>query len=288
MLESLRKAGVRWVKPHVPEHVWARLRRTLPRRPLPRHRPPVRAVELPEHRQPPRLPPGLRYSLESLATFYGTDKWGRHRYAQHYATHFAPLRSKRIALLEIGIGGYRRERTGGASLLMWKRYFPKGDIVGLDVHDKSFLDQERLTTYQGSQTDQVLLRRIAKRHGPFQIVIDDGSHRPEHIRATSAALFPQVADGGFYAIEDLQTSYWPRWGGSPDPQDPTTSMAMVKDLLDGLNYEEFGDGRPRRYTDAHVSAVHSYHNLVIVRKGPNREGGSRPANWDQVPAARRP
>jgi len=54
---------------------------------------------------------------------------------------------------------------------------------------------------------------------------------------------------------------------------------MVKDLLDGLNYEEFGDQRPRFYTDSHVVAVHCYHNMVIIEKGLNAEGSDRPKDW---------
>jgi len=54
---------------------------------------------------------------------------------------------------------------------------------------------------------------------------------------------------------------------------------MIKDLLDGLNYEEFGDQKARFYADSHVVAVHCYHNLVIIEKGVNATGGHRPRDW---------
>ena len=89
-------------------------------------------------------------------------------------------------------------------------------------------------------------------------------------------LFPMLADDGVYAIEDIQTSYWPQWGGSLDPDDPATSMALVRRLLDGLNHEEFLDpGYEPSYTDQHVVAVHCYHNLVLIEKGDNREGSNK-------------
>jgi cephalosporin hydroxylase len=181
-------------------------------------------------------------------------------------------------LLEIGIDGSRLAQAGGNSLRRWKHFFPKAQIVGLDLKDMSFVNEKRIFTYQGSQTDAYLLRSIVKKHGNLKIIVDDGSHRPEDIRATFAVLFPLLSDGGFYAIEDIQTSYWPL-GGSADPKDPATTMGMVKDLLDGLNYEEFGDQRPRFYTDSHVVAVHGYHNLVIIEKGLNAEGSLRPKDW---------
>jgi hypothetical protein len=107
-------------------------------------------------------------------------------------------------------------------------------------------------------------------------VIDDGSHRPPHVIRSFGILFPMLVDGGLYVIEDIQTSYWPQWRGSLDRDDPTTSMAMVKRLLDGLNHEEFLDeDYEPSYTDRHVVAVHCYHNLVVIEKGDNREGSNK-------------
>ena len=73
--------------------------------------------------------------LTRLATKHGTDKWGSHWYARHYHRHLQHLRSQTFAMLEIGIGGYTHMDHGGASLRMWKEYFPHATIVGLDIHD---------------------------------------------------------------------------------------------------------------------------------------------------------
>ena len=214
--------------------------------------------------------------LTELARRFRTDKAGLHHYTLHYARHLGHLRDSSFALLELGVGGYARQGTGGASLRMWKAFFPKARVVGLDIEDKSFVDEPRITTVMGSQTDEALLQRLSEEHGPFQVVIDDGSHRPEHVRKSFRVLFPLLAHGGVYAIEDVQTSYWPQYGGAVDRSDPTTTMALVKDLVDGLNYEEFLDqGYQPTYTDMHVVAVHCYHNLVVVEKGHNREGTNR-------------
>src|SRR2546422_5696635 len=37
-----------------------------------------------------------RSDLVRLAAFFQTDKWGDHRYAQHYQRYFAPLRRKNL------------------------------------------------------------------------------------------------------------------------------------------------------------------------------------------------
>jgi hypothetical protein len=231
--------------------------------------------------------PYSRMTLTELAQEFGSDKWGVHRYTPHYERHFAPFRDREMLVVELGIGGYARERQGGASLRMWKWFFPRAQVVGIDIQDKSFVDEERITSFQGSQTDRGLLRRVVKRFGAPTIVIDDGSHRSPHVRKSFRLLFPMLADGGLYVIEDIQTSYWPQWKGSLDLDDESTSMAMVKALLDGLNHEEFlVEPYEPSYTDRHVVAVHCYHNLVIIEKGDNREGSNKRAANKKWYAAR--
>jgi len=220
--------------------------------------------------------PYRRMDLTQLAQEFGSDKWGTHRYTPHYERHFAHLRDREMLVLELGIGGYAREGQGGASLKMWKWFFPRARVVGVDLQDKSFVDEPRIRTFQGSQTDRKLMRRIVKRFGAPTIVIDDGSHQSPHVITSFEILFPMLADGGIYVIEDTQTSYWPRFKGSVDLDDPTTSMAMVKRLMDGLNHEKYLDDSYRAtYTHRHVVAVHCYHNLVVIEKGDNREGSNK-------------
>lgn len=212
-------------------------------------------------------------NLTWLAKYFKTDKWGGHRYTPHYQRHFAHLKDRPICLLEIGIGGYSRAGAGGGSLRMWKHFFPHGRIHGLDIQDKSFVEESRIRTFQGDQSDPELLARIVAEVGRPDIIIDDGSHRPEHIIATFGILFPLLADDGIYVVEDLQTSYWPEFGGSEDLADPNTSLAMLKQLTDGLNYEEFVDeSYEPTYSDKNIVAVHFYHNLAFIQKGTNAEG----------------
>jgi demethylmacrocin O-methyltransferase len=218
----------------------------------------------------------LAMDLTELAEHFRTDKWGVHRYTPHYQRHLEHLRDRDFTLLEIGVGGYARHRKGGASLRMWRWFFPRARIVGLDIEDKSFVDGGPIRTVVGDQTDPAVLDRIIEEEGAPLVVIDDGSHVPAHIRATFAHLFPLLPDGAVYCLEDTQTSYWPAWGGQLDPRARGTSMDLVKDLVDGLNHEEFlVEGYEPSHTDQWVRAVHCYHNLVVIEKGDNREGTNK-------------
>jgi hypothetical protein len=281
--QSLRRAAVATVKPRVGQSTWEGLRkldhglseriRRKPRRQIAGNATPNKQAS--GHRSE-ELGPKEEWDLASLARYFGTDKWGAHRYAQHYEHHFGKFKHDAFTLLEIGIGGYKREKQGGASLRMWKAFFPKAQIIGLDIEDKSFVVEPRIATYQGGQTNEPLLRTIVSSAKNLRIIVDDGSHRPEHIRRTFEILFPLLPAGALYAIEDTQTSYWPRFGGSLDLNDPSTTMGLTKRLVDGLNYEEWqDDDNKATAVDRNIVAVHCYHNLVIIEKGANNEGTIR-------------
>lgn len=182
---------------------------------------------------------------------------------------FSGIRKKEFNLLEIGIGGYEGQTVGGESLKMWKAYFPYAQIHGLDILDKSAAKENRITIWQGSQTDPEILHRMNSSSGGFDVIIDDGSHRNEHIIPTFQILFPLLKSGGVYFVEDTQTSYWPEYGGSPEIHDHTdlTAMGYFKNLADGLNYEEYRTADYKSsYFDKAIDSLFFWHNLIAVRK----------------------
>jgi len=146
-------------------------------------------------------------SLQKIGFLHGTDKGNEdHSFRgvsnlDVYARHFEPLRNKEISLLEIGV-------LSGASLRMWKEYFPHARIFGLDIdqHCKR-LEEDRISIEIGSQTDTSLLECVAQKAGGFDIVIDDGSHVNKHILKSYEVLFKHLKPGGIYVIEDLACSY---------------------------------------------------------------------------------
>jgi hypothetical protein len=224
--------------------------------------------------------------LPILARFYGSDKWGAHWYAKLYETHFAQLRHKKLNILEIGVGGCEEPELGGASLRMWRTYFPRSRVFGIDIHEKSLHDEHRITTFKGSQADKKFLSQVANHIGEIHIIIDDGSHLNEDVFCTFEFMFPRIHEQGIYVIEDTQTSYWSHMGGSSlEPNRPNTTMGFLKSLADGLNYSEFEQrSNEPSYFDRHIVGIHFYHNLVFVQKGKNNEGSNSPAlarDWNK-------
>ncbi|HEX7304786.1 class I SAM-dependent methyltransferase [Lentzea sp.] len=214
-----------------------------------------------------------REDLGELAVELGTDKWGDlHWYTQHYERHFARLRTEPVRVLEIGIGGYDDPDRGGGSLRMWERYFRRGLVHGLDIAHKNVAGP-RIMTVRGDQSDAEFLDRLGRELGPFDVVIDDGSHLNDHVRTSFHALFPHVRSGGLYVVEDLQTAYWPSWGGHPGGTDGT-SIGMLKSFVDGLNHSEVGDPRGAGSDlQRTISGISFHHNIAFVEKGTNAEEG---------------
>lgn len=212
--------------------------------------------------------------IDALACHFGSDKWGDHFYTSLYEHHFERFKNEKVRLLEIGIGGFDSPHEGGESLRIWKHYFPRGQIVGLDIFDKRNLAEDRVSIVQGDQSDRAFLMELVRTHGPFDIVIDDGSHISSHVIASFETLFPCMAEGGLYVIEDLQTAYWPGWnGGTSDRQSTVTTTGYLKQLVDAIHYLDQIEPLPEPLASIgeNVRALHLYRNLALIEKGLNRD-----------------
>ena len=218
-----------------------------------------------------------RNSLTELARLHGTDKWGVHWYVPHYDRFFRGMKSRRLNVLEIGVGGYQDPKLCGGSLRMWKSYFRKSRIVGIDLYDKRHFSEHRIDIRQCDQTEKECLTRLCSEYEGFDIIIDDGSHINEHVILTFEILFPLLRPDGIYVVEDLQTAYWPGFGGGI--HDAKSSMTYFKNLVDGLNHMEFpiANYRPTFY-DENIVEISFFHNLVFILKGKNDERTSCPGH----------
>jgi hypothetical protein len=210
--------------------------------------------------------------LTRLAIKHGTDKWGPHFYTPVYHGLFCHLRERPIRLLEIGVGGYVLETWGGASLAMWAEYFANGQITGIDITAKRLTLDPRVRIYRGSQDDSAFLKRVCDERGPFDIVIDDGSHVPKHVVASFHILFPVLKDGGMYVIEDVQTAFWPNFGGSIMHGGET--VRLTRTIIECLNHAEIAvvSGSQSFPPFAkQIKALRAFHNVIVIDKGDNTE-----------------
>lgn len=148
-------------------------------------------------------------SLHQIGLECGTDKSFTHKYCDVYERYLAPWRDKEFTLLEIGVGA-------GGSLKMWHEFSPKAKIVGIDTNpDCAGYCQPPIEVFIGSQTDTQFLTILLEIIGTPDVIIDDGSHYCPDTIATFKWLFPKIASGGLYIVEDCHCFYDSTYGLAP-------------------------------------------------------------------------
>jgi len=175
-----------------------------------------------------------------------TDKYWVHRYTPIYDRVFGDIRNQRIKLLEVGI-------ARGASLLLWHQCFPKAQLFGVDKNPDIWKEMagglDRLQMFIGKQQDVKFLKREVIPSGPYDIIIDDAGHTPEHQMATWAQLWNSVKPFGWYVVEDCYVSYKDLDSGRPVvPREMT-------ELVDSI------------YEDQKIASVQFYYNLCLIQRG---------------------
>ena len=200
--------------------------------------------------------------LSSLWEYNRASKQG-HNYLPLYHRHFNEIRMQVKRVLEIGV-------QTDSSIRMWKDYFPNAEIYGLDIEPncKQF-EEDRIKIVIGDQSDRNVLSTLPD---DFDIIIDDGSHIPEHQVGSFLYLFQHKMNSrGIYVVEDCEcrpatvdffarmtplVNFWPNgFEGSRWPE---------------LNsFDEYTDN----YFALNLLGVTFYRYIVFIDKGRNPGDG---------------
>lgn len=142
--------------------------------------------------------------LCELALKYGTNKVDM-GYTPFYYELLKDKPIKRV--LEVGIGGPGLSggpSLHGASLYMWRDFFPQAQIVGFDVQEDLLFAAERITSYKADvYSTESLITAALKAGGYFDLIVDDAVHLPIPQLATAVTLLPYLTKNGIYIIEDV-------------------------------------------------------------------------------------
>ncbi len=181
-----------------------------------------------------------------------------------YERHLEHFRGTSPTVLEIGV-------AQGGSVEMWHEYFGRGTVtVGLDIDPRSAtLAGRRRHVVIGDQSDPDVLLRIAEEFGPFDMILDDGSHRAEHQITLIETLWDHLTDDGVLLVEDLHTDYWPEYGGGH--LRPDTFIERVKPLLDDINAfnSKESDFTPTHWTET-LTGIGVYDSVVVLERGSHK------------------
>ncbi len=186
------------------------------------------------------------------------NKWWH--YFEIYHNYFQRYVGKDVKMLEIGV-------SKGGSLQMWKNYFgEKAVIVGIDIDRICKKYEERnIHVCIGSQDDPLFLKEVCENFGPFDIILDDGSHAMQHQIHSFQILFPLLNNNGVYICEDTHTSYWANFGGALRGD---TFIEFAKKLVDELHYQHIDQDAEELSPQFRnlIKGIHFYDSMVVFEK----------------------
>lgn len=120
-----------------------------------------------------------------------------------YEQKFMKFKDRPVTYVEVGI-------AHGESLQWAESYFAQGSkIIGVDLYEPDSAPANAIT-YIINQLDSEKLTAMAKKEGPFDIIIDDGAHTRPTAENTFNSLYPFLSKGGYYIIEDWGAGYLPQ------------------------------------------------------------------------------
>jgi predicted O-methyltransferase YrrM len=167
-------------------------------------------------------------------------------------------------ILELGI------YQGGSYVLLDKLFKPDR-ISALDISAEpveallAYCDSlpHRSVHFQTSQVDEPKLSTIINDDlgGVVDLVVDDASHSYELTRRSFEILFPRLASGGVYIIEDWGWSHLPAYQSSGAPwHDKPALTNFIFELI------------ALQGSSSYITEVRVMKPLVVVRKAPIKLG----------------
>lgn len=166
------------------------------------------------------------WQLDSIGQKYDTDKVSTlHDFLSFYDRRLSHLRQMSFTLMEIGV-------LRGGSVKTWSEYFPNARIVGLDINAECKQhENENISIRIGDASDPNFMFDVISEFGKPLVLIDDGSHRWDHQIFCLQLLFPLLLPGGYYIMEDIDTSFQEHLEKAPF--DGTSTISAV-DYLNKL------------------------------------------------------
>lgn len=162
--------------------------------------------------------------LAELCDKYGSDKgeiktsghpypWASHNYTDYYSRLFDHCRPSVRTVFECGLGtnntsvlsNMTESGKPGASLRVWRDYFPNAQIFGADIDKGVLFEEERIKTGYMDQTDPGSVSSYFAEMGveAFDFMIDDGLHTFEAGKSLFESAISRLAPHGIYVIEDI-------------------------------------------------------------------------------------
>ncbi|WP_131812590.1 hypothetical protein [Mycobacterium mantenii] len=166
----------------------------------------------------------------------------------------------------------------GDSVEMWQKFLhPDSLIVGIDVDAKlvKVADSQGIRVRIGGEQTISSLSETAAEFGPFDVILDTGSHTSSHMVDCFRCLFVSaLSDGGAYIVERVDCDYRKFYRDSP-----VSFIDLVRALIDAMNSKFITSGTSLRGSNPDnvlevsvptvtptLGSIEIYESIVIVRR----------------------
>jgi hypothetical protein len=161
--------------------------------------------------------------VSDLCGKYGSDKggsganrpydWAPHTYADYYARLFLFSRHNIRKVFECGLGtndtsvpsNMGSNGRPGASLRVWRDFFPNAIVYGADIDKQILFQEERIKTFYVDQTNPASVEAMWNHvdEADFDLIVDDGLHTLEAGICFFENSISKLSSSGIYVIEDV-------------------------------------------------------------------------------------
>jgi hypothetical protein len=150
---------------------------------------------------------------------------------------------------------------------MWQRYFgPLARIIGIDIDPACKVHEcPGVFVRTGDQSNELFLETVIAEFGVPDVVLDDGSHRMEHIAKSFHFFYPRMPKNGVYMVEDLHTAYWEEYGGGASR--PDTFINLAKTFIDRLNADHSRGAFAPDFITRQTFGISFYDSVVAFDRG---------------------
>jgi Methyltransferase domain len=124
----------------------------------------------------------------------------------------------------------------GGSLAAWQQIFPRGLVAGVDINPGAGWPDGTIRIV-ASQDDPALPALLAGYSPEWDLIVDDASHDGTLTAAALDHLWPLVAPGGFYVIEDWFVGFADYTGACKSPAMLGVARGLLERLRPGTDTE---------------------------------------------------
>lgn len=177
------------------------------------------------------------------------------KYFYIYENILSKYKDQEITFVEIGI-------ENGGSLFIWKKFFPKAKIIGIDLnHECKKFEKDGFIIEIGDQNSIKFWEYFFNKYNSVDVILDDGGHTNSQQINTVVCCIPHIKDGGVLITEDVMCSYLYDFGNP----NKFSFINFCKKIIDDINFKYPNIGEFTFSLNDFVHSVEFFESVVVFK-----------------------